>query len=119
MKMSAKKSRKKASKKAKNQSSQRGPRYWIAMSAMGALVAYSAVGSQTVRPAYAREGRGRPASHYSPEQPQSAVRRFDIKPGPLAEALMAFEKTTGLQVIVSNDAIRDINSPGLSGTLTD
>lgn len=119
MKISAKKNRKKANKKSKNQSSQRGPRYWIAMGAMGALVAYSAVGSQTVIPAQARESRGALTSRYAEDQPQSAVRRFDIKPGPLADALVAFEKTTGLQVIVSNDAIRDISTAGVSGTMSD
>ena len=46
------------------------------------------------------------------------ARRFDIPPGPLDAALKAFETVTGLKVRLADDAIRNVESPGVSGLLT-
>jgi catecholate siderophore receptor len=83
---------------------------WLAT---GALVVYTAVGSRTVAVAQAQTSN----STTSPNQTQALlVRSFDIAPGPLEEVLKAFERATELQVNVANEAIRTIQSPGVSGT---
>lgn len=46
------------------------------------------------------------------------ARRFDIPPGPLDAALKAFETVTALKVRLADDAIRDVESPGVTGLLT-
>lgn len=47
----------------------------------------------------------------------SAV-RFDIPSGPLAAVLDAFSEATGLDVEVTDEAVRQFRSPGVSGLLT-
>jgi catecholate siderophore receptor len=47
-----------------------------------------------------------------------AARRFDIPPGPLSEALAAFEDAAGVTVEVSSEAIQGLRSPGVSGLFT-
>jgi catecholate siderophore receptor len=49
---------------------------------------------------------------------QTPARRFDIAAGPLDTVIAAFEQMTGMTVRLSVDAIRLIQSPGVSGTLT-
>ncbi len=44
--------------------------------------------------------------------------RFDIPPGPLGAALTAFSEATGLDVQVTEEAIREMSSPGVSGLFT-
>ena len=51
------------------------------------------------------------------DQDGSAL-RFDIPPGPLGAALEAFGKLAGLDVKVTEEAIREIASPGVSGLYT-
>lgn len=46
------------------------------------------------------------------------ARRFDIPAGPLGSALRAFETVTGLEVRLADEAIREVESPGVSGLLT-
>ncbi|MEX2303561.1 MAG: TonB-dependent siderophore receptor [Bryobacterales bacterium] len=85
---------------------------WLAT---GTLVVYTAVGSRTVAVAAPQAGGSTPSSN----QTQAlVVRSFDIAPGPLEEVLRAFERATELQVNVPNQAIRTIQSPGVSGTYT-
>lgn len=90
---------------------------WVTV---GALVVYSVTGTKTVNVAYAQQP---PASNRAPlaepENPQTApVRRFDIPPGILGTVLSAFERATSIQVMVTNQAIRDIDSPGVVGVCT-
>src|SRR5688572_10176215 len=95
------KSRKNAKKnRVRNQANteKRGPRYWLAMGTMGALVAYSAVGSKTVVPAYAMENLGAFKGRYVMAQAQAPVYRFDIPPGPLDTVFNAFQSVTDLRV---------------------
>jgi catecholate siderophore receptor len=47
-----------------------------------------------------------------------AVTRFDIAPGPLATVIAAFEKITGYTVTLSDPALGEIASPGVSGVTT-
>ena len=58
---------------------------------------------------------GAPRAETPPQQP---LRRFDLQPGPLGAVLAAFEQLTGVQVTVSLEAIRTIQSPGVTGTFT-
>ncbi|MGA9767629.1 MAG: TonB-dependent siderophore receptor [Blastocatellia bacterium] len=102
-------------KNKKSSFKQRGPIYWIAMSAMGTLVAYSAFGSQTVSLASTHENRG--AITISQSQ-TSAARRFDIPPGPLDTVLNLFQNMTGVRVVVPNTDIGSIPSPGVAGVYT-
>ena len=44
--------------------------------------------------------------------------RFDIPPGPLGTVLAAFSEATGLDVEVTDEAIRGLDSPGVSGLFT-
>jgi catecholate siderophore receptor len=85
---------------------------WLAT---GTLVVYTAVGSRTIAVAQAQTSG--PAA--SPNQTQAlVVRSFDIPAGPLEDVLNAFERATELQVTVPNEAVRTIQSPGVSGTYT-
>jgi catecholate siderophore receptor len=88
--------------------------------AMGTLVAYTAIGSQKISIANAQEPRGG-SSQPKESQDQTALptRRFDIPAGPLADVIGDFEKTSGLNVLMSNEKIRSIPSPGVSGVYTD
>ena len=43
---------------------------------------------------------------------------FAIAAGPLADVLVAFEQLTKIKVVLTNDAIAMIQSPGVAGTLT-
>jgi catecholate siderophore receptor len=49
---------------------------------------------------------------------QQPARRFDIPPGPLEIVLAAFEEFSGMKVTLSIDAIRSIQSPGVTGSFT-
>jgi len=91
---------------------------WVAA---GTLVAYSALGSRTVTLAAAQarpslSGEAASGAETSSTQP---VHHFDIPAGPLGEALDAFQKATQIHVILAEDAIRTLDSPGVSGDYTD
>ncbi len=88
--------------------------------AMGTLVAYSAVGSKTINVARAQDlQRPRPAnSSVSQTQGSQPVLHFNIPAGPLDSVLTAFEGVTGFHVNVSNQGIRQLSSPGVSGMFT-
>jgi len=94
---------------------QRGLRYWVvAVGTTATLVAYSVGNSRAV--ALARV-RGDAPTPYAQEQSQT--RRFDIPPGSLEAVLDAFQKFTGWVVVMPNENMRGIPSPGLSGVYTD
>jgi catecholate siderophore receptor len=87
---------------------------------MGTLVAYTAIGSQTIQVTQAQERpQDYPRSSRSEARTALPERRFEIPPGPLDEVLGSFEKTNGLRVLVPNEALRKILSPGVSGVYTD
>lgn len=117
MKIRAKKNAKKNRKNHAANQQRRGARYWLAMGA-GALVAYSAVGSQTVIPAYAMNNLGPVKGHYVMAQAQDPVYQFDISSGPLDTVLNTFQGITGLRVQVGNDNMRNVTSSGVKGSLT-
>ena len=98
------KSRKRA-KKAKR----RGPRYWIvAIGTMGALIAYCPANSHNIVLGKARLDKD------AAVQTQQQI-TFNIPSGTLESVLLAFQKSSGLQVVIPNDAMRELASPGVVG----
>lgn len=88
--------------------------------AMGTLVAYSAIGTKTINVAWAQDV---PSSHrvqgaIDQAQGSQPVRRFEIPAGPLDVVLTEFERISGLKIIVSQEGIRKVASPGVSGVYT-
>jgi catecholate siderophore receptor len=115
-KRSSSRKRKKNRKKKRNKSTQRGPKYWIALGAMGAMAAYTGLGSNAVTLAYGPGSRN--AIVYLQDQAQWPARRFDIPPGPMEKVLSTFRSLTGWRVTLANDEINNISSPGVSGVYT-
>ncbi len=95
---------------------QRGPRYWMAL---GTLAAYTSFGGKAVSQAHAQQARNTPAAKASPNQTQGlTVCRFDIPPGPLHAVLAAFQSAAGVTVLVPQDSLGAISSPGVAGLYT-
>jgi catecholate siderophore receptor len=121
MKVNAKKHGKKNRNKKGNRarSKQRGPRYWVAMGTMSALLAYAPVSSKAAAPSSGLSSYSAWEVIYL-QDPDKAktVSRFDIPPGTLDTVLTSFQNLTGLQVIVPSGEIKSISSPGVSGALT-
>lgn len=88
--------------------------------AMGSLVIYSVTGTKTIDIAYAQAptASAQPSQQQRDDAQTSPVRRFDIPPGTLDVVLSAFETATSVHVQVTNEAIRDIQSPGVVGVWT-
>jgi catecholate siderophore receptor len=113
--------RKKKSKRNRNKKGTRGPKYWLAVGAIGSLVACGPVCESSLALAYGNKTRGHSLeaiTWHEPAQPQTPASRFDIQAGPLDIVLNTFQKVTGLQVLVPLEAIRGIVSPGVSGLFT-
>ena len=81
---------------------------WVAM---GSLVAYSAVGTQTIHVAQAQTA---PSSLSRTPISQSTC-SFDIPAGMLEAVAPAFEQVTGLTVRFSREELRKVHSPGVTG----
>jgi catecholate siderophore receptor len=65
----------------------------------------------------------KPRGAYQATYPQDSplvvqVRRFDIQPGTLDSVLSAFATATGFRIVLVNEGIGNLASPGVSGTLT-
>src|SRR6185437_8244942 len=86
--------------------------------AMGTLVVYSAIGTRTI--ALAQDAPRSRQTHGPMHQTQGSqpVRRFDIPAGSLDVVLTDFERISGLTVVVSQEGIRRLSSPGVSGVYT-
>lgn len=52
------------------------------------------------------------------QEPTGEPRSFDIPPGPLGTVLAMFQDATGLDLVLSNERIRAIESGGVSGLFT-
>jgi len=81
---------------------------WLAM---GTVVIYTAIGSKTVSVAAAQELPSTPKVSDAAGQ----TLQFNISPGMLDEVLPAFENATHLHVIVPDDRMSKLPSPGISG----
>ncbi len=87
----------------------RGPKYWIvAMGAMGMLIAYCPARSHNIVLGKAR------VSEDARVQVQQQM-QFDIPAGTLESVLIVFQKISGLQVVIPNEAMRSLASPGVKG----
>ena len=90
--------------------SKRFGRGWIAV---GTLAAYAAFGG--TRPARAAEKTAPSVDGVPPAA--LPLKRFDIPPGPLEQAIASFEKTTGVKVkvVLPEGTLAGFNSPGVIG----
>jgi catecholate siderophore receptor len=98
-------------------SSTRGPLPWVAL---GALGAYTCLGDKVTAVAHAGETGPTAPAEASPAAGQQPVRRFDIPPGGLTGALAAFQRATGVEVLlrVPEETVRSMTSPGVRGVYT-
>ncbi len=86
----------------------RGPKYWIvAISAIGVLVAYCPANSHNIV-------LGKATRNDATVEAQQLI-TFNIAAGSLETVLAAFQKTTGIQVVIPNDGMRTVESPGVKG----
>lgn len=90
----------------------RGPKYWIvAIGTMGMLVAYCPRNSHNIV-----LGKVRSDKDVAVVTQQRLA--FDIPAGSLESTLIAFQKTSGVQVVIPNEAMRTLASPGVKGSLS-
>lgn len=101
----------------KSQRARKGTRYWITMSAMGAMMAYNAVGGISLAPSYANSLRiGQ--SQRVPAQQGTTSQQFDIPRGTLEVVLDSLQTVTRWKFSFSREDIRHLISPGVSGMFT-
>ena len=97
--------------------SKRRQRCWVLkVGAMGALLAFTVGNSRAVAIGYARHADAAVTS--AQVQSQAQVIRFDIPAGTLEAVLNTFQSLTGLRVLIPNESMRGISSPGVSGAYT-
>lgn len=89
----------------------RGPRYWIvATCAMGVLVAYCPNKSHNIV-----LGKARLRDDTTVSETQQRQILFDIAADSLEVVLAQFQKVADVQVVIPNDAMRSLPSPGVKG----
>ena len=110
-------------KRFKNRSSQKGksvkrkPRYWIlSVTAIGLLVAYTVGESRALNIAHVKDDRIVAAK--SEDEEKNAPLNFNIPPGALSDVLAAFEKTSGLRVVLPKDDYNSLPSKGVTGNFS-
>ncbi len=97
-------------KSKKTKRNRRGPRYWIvAIGAMGVLVAYCPAKSHNVV-----LGKALINDKTIVETQQRQI-VFDIAADTLETVLAKFQKVADFQVVIPNDAMRSLASPGVRG----
>lgn len=115
MKQRSKKKAKKNRKKKGNKSWPQRTKYWMTVGTVSALVACSvADGYAAVRACNPPRILDAIYTMTQGQQPQ----RFDIPAGVLEIVLTSFQRLTGVQVLIPNDRLRTISSPGVSGVYT-
>lgn len=91
----------------------RGPKYWIvAIGTLGMLVAYCPRNSHQIVLGTAR---------LNDETATAQIQRqltFDIPSGTLESVLIAFKQVSGIEVVIPDEAMRPISSPGVKGRFT-
>ena len=93
----------------------RGPKYWMAV---GTLAAYTTFGSKAVMRAYAQEHKPATIGAPSGQTNGLSIRRFEVPSGNLSDVLPKFEQTAGVSVVVPDDSMNGIWSPGAVGLLS-
>jgi catecholate siderophore receptor len=89
----------------------------MTVGAMGALLTCAPVSALAESPKVARLAPRVLEAIYGGAQAQQS-QRFDIPSGPLETVLASFQKLTDLQVLLPNEKLRTIPSPGVSGVYT-
>jgi catecholate siderophore receptor len=114
MKIHLKKCRKPRGRNKSNQpkSKRRGLRYWAAIGALSALVAYTPLPNRALNTVLA-ESRATAITVSSQDQAQPG--RFDIPPGTLESVLVSFRNLTGIEVLIPDEKMRTLPSSGVSG----
>ena len=107
---------KRIKKKSEGRTRLKGPRYWVAL---GTLTAYTAATRGEAAPTQP------PLTNNVAEAPPQvdpskalSVHSFNIPPQDLGTVLAAFENATGVHVQVTEEGIRTLPSPGVSGLYT-
>jgi catecholate siderophore receptor len=96
-------------KKRARRARRRGPRYWIvAIGTLGMLVAYCPRNSHQIV-----LGRTKANDEISAQVQRQLT--YDIPAGSLESVLIAFQKASGIEVVIPDDAMRSIPSPGVKG----
>src|SRR5688500_564464 len=97
-------------KKKRRAHKRRGPRYWIvAITAMGALVAYCPNRSHNIV-----LGKTRLSDEIDASEQQRQI-QFNIAADTLESVITKFQTTADIQVVIPNDAMRTLASPGVNG----
>jgi catecholate siderophore receptor len=119
MKLKSKKNSKnrKNSNGLERSASKNWPKYLMTVGAMGALLTTAPGAAFAEAPQTARIAPRVLEAIYGGVQAQQG-QRFDIPPGPLETVLATFQKQTELQVLVPDEKLRAIPSPGVSGVYT-
>ncbi|HEX5888423.1 MAG TPA: TonB-dependent siderophore receptor [Pyrinomonadaceae bacterium] len=100
-------------KKRATRARRRGPRYWIvAVGTLGMLVAYCPPNSHQIV-----LGKARLDDKETTEQVQRQL-TLDIPSGTLESVLIAFKQISGIEVVIPDNAMRPISSPGVKGRFT-
>jgi catecholate siderophore receptor len=96
-------------KKRARRARRRGPRYWIvAIGTLGMLVAYCPRNSHQIV-----LGRTKANDEISAQVQRQLT--YDIPAGSLESVLIAYQKASGIEVVIPDDAMRSIPSPGVKG----
>jgi catecholate siderophore receptor len=104
-------------KKSRDKSRRRRSRCWVlSVGALGALVAFTVGDSHAITLARVRQGGA--TAIQTQLQNRSQTFRFNIAAGSLDAVLSAFRDITGMQTDLSNEKVRDLPSPGVSGVYT-
>lgn len=110
---------KKQTNQGKKRYRRRGAKYWAALFALSSLMASMPyTGSKAMTVTHLRETHSGWEAAYKQQEKSQTVIRFDIPAGTLDTILDAFQKQTGLRVVVPIDAIRSLGSPGVVGSYT-
>lgn len=104
-------------KKNRNKARRSGPGYWMAMGAMSGLLTCAPAVGKAASSGHPIIAPGAMEAIYVAVQAQQ-TQLFDIPPGPLETVLATFQKLTEVQVLVPNEKLRAIPSPGVSGVYT-
>ena len=88
---------------------------WVAM---GTLVAYTALGGQTVPLVQAQQAPTGTKANSAQPQTAGLPHHFEVPAGQLSDILPIFERASGLHVVLANSDIGGVQSPGVTGDYT-
>lgn len=99
----------------KKRRGKRGVRYWIvATTAMGVLIGYTIGSDHRMNLAIAAEKDSNTIAENIFDSKES--QKFEIQSGTLEEVLAAFEKISGIKVVISDENFKTFPSKGVTGT---